>query len=531
MIFVVGSGPAGVAAAVAMLRAGRQVTMLDAGLELEPAKQQLLKEMRQRPDGHWDDAQVERIKEGMTSNSKGVAVKLAYGSDYPYRGADAYLNAKPEKGVDIKGSLARGGFSTVWGAALMPYRAEDIPSWPIGVPDLADHYRAVLSFMKMSARKDDLESLFPLYTDDLQHLESSPQAQALLADMSKHRESLRSAGIHFGTSRLALEPQGADGRPGCAYCGLCMYGCPYELIYSTDFTLGRLLKDKNFTYVKNAVVERVQEKDGAVTITASDRSTGEPLRFEGDRVCLAAGPLATTRILLESMQAYGQPIEMCDSQIFLVPLLRYGKSGRASSHSLHTLSQLFIEILDSTIVPYTTQLQVYTYNDLYLGAMKDMFGRLYPLLKLPIGELLDRMLVLFGYIHSDFSPKLRMVLDRPSDGNRGQLHLSVSPREADTRAIIRRVLKKVWRCRKYLRGIPLTPMLNVTPTGRSFHSGGTFPMSASPKGFQSDTLGRPCGFTRVHAVDSTVFPSVPATTITLTVMANAHRIGTVLASM
>jgi choline dehydrogenase-like flavoprotein len=29
----------------------------------------------------------------------------------------------------------------------------------------------------------------------------------------------------------------------------------------------------------------------------------------------------------------------------------------------------------------------------------------------------------------------------------------------------------------------------------------------------------------VHAVDATVLPSIPATTITLTVMANAHRIG------
>jgi choline dehydrogenase-like flavoprotein len=370
-----------------------------------------------------------------------------------------------------------------------------------------------------------------LYCDDLQQFDSSPQAKALLADMSKHRDSLRSAGIHFGTSRLAVEPQGGDGRPGCAYCGLCMYGCPYELIYSTDVTLQKLLKDKNFTYVKNVLVAQVQEKNGAATVIGSDRLTGAPLRYEGDRVCLAAGPLATTRILLESMQAYNQPIEMCDSQIFLAPLLRYWKAGRASSHSLHTLSQLFIEILDSAIVPYTSQLQVYTYNDLYVGAMKHMLGPLYPLFKFPLGEVLDRMLVLFGYIHSDYSPKMRIVLDRPSDGNRGLLHLSVAPREVNTRAIIRRVLKKMWRNRKYLRGIPLTPMLNVTPTGRSFHSGGTFPMSANPTGFQSDTLGRPHGFSRVHAVDSTIFPSIPATTITLTIMANAHRIGSALASL
>ena len=40
-----------------------------------------------------------------------------------------------------------------------------------------------------------------------------------------------------------------------------------------------------------------------------------------------------------------------------------------------------------------------------------------------------------------------------------------------------------------------------------------------------DLLGRLSGWQRVHAVDATVFPSLPATTITLSVMANAHRIG------
>jgi len=49
-------------------------------------------------------------------------------------------------------------------------------------------------------------------------------------------------------------------------------------------------------------------------------------------------------------------------------------------------------------------------------------------------------------------------------------------------------------------------------------------MSLHPGNFQSDLLGRPTGFSRVHVVDASVFPSVPAPTITLTAMANAQRI-------
>jgi choline dehydrogenase-like flavoprotein len=41
---------------------------------------------------------------------------------------------------------------------------------------------------------------------------------------------------------------------------------------------------------------------------------------------------------------------------------------------------------------------------------------------------------------------------------------------------------------------------------------------------KSDKWGRPFGFKKVHIIDSSVLPSIPATTITLTVMANAARI-------
>ena len=86
--------------------------------------------------------------------------------------------------------------------------------------------------------------------------------------------------------------------------------------------------------------------------------------------------------------------------------------------------------------------------------------------------------------------------------------------------------KKLFGNRQYLKAVPLSPLLRVGQPGRGFHSGGSFPMRLSPGAFESDRLGRPHGFTRVHAVDSAVFPTIPATTITFSVMANAHRIAT-----
>jgi hypothetical protein len=90
---------------------------------------------------------------------------------------------------------------------------------------------------------------------------------------------------------------------------------------------------------------------------------------------------------------------------------------------------------------------------------------------------------------------------------------------------VRRLVFRLCRQSRRLGAMPLPLMLKIAEPGRSFHSGGSFPMSTAPQGFQTDLLGRLPGWNRVHSVDATVFPSIPATTITFSAMANAHRIG------
>jgi hypothetical protein len=61
--------------------------------------------------------------------------------------------------------------------------------------------------------------------------------------------------------------------------------------------------------------------------------------------------------------------------------------------------------------------------------------------------------------------------------------------------------------------------------GAGCHLGGSFPMRANPRSeLETDSLGRPFGWQRVHVVDGACLPSIPATTITFSLMANAHRI-------
>ncbi len=153
-----------------------------------------------------------------------------------------------------------------------------------------------------------------------------------------------------------------------------------------------------------------------------------------------------------------------------------------------------------------------------------MFGPLFGLAKPGVNAVLSRLLILQGYLHSDLSPSMEVTLRRENAEGKRELHIAGAARSPATTLALKRVTRKLWRIRRSLRAVPASPMLHVPPPGRGFHSGGTFPMSSQPGGFQTDVLGRPVGFQRLHVVDSTCLPSIPATTITFSVMANAHRI-------
>jgi len=138
--------------------------------------------------------------------------------------------------------------------------------------------------------------------------------------------------------------------------------------------------------------------------------------------------------------------------------------------------------------------------------------------------LLDHLLIIQGYLHSDESPGMRVRLTRATPGKPERLVVRAN-RDHRCKKTIGRVVSSLRGHRSEFRATPLSPLLRLAPAGRGFHSGGTFPMRAGPGSFESDLLGRPTGFRLVHAVDSTILPSIPATTITFGVMANAHRIG------
>ena len=514
---VIGSGPAGVACAKALLARGANVLMLDAGLELEPDRARIVSQCAQLKPAAWNSSQVEALKGGMAADATGVPLKLIFGSDFPYRETGEKIPWR-NHGTGLKPSLALGGLSNVWGAAMLPYRDSDISGWPVSNPQLAQHYRAVTAFTGLAARRDDLEEIFPLHCDDPHALRMSRQADLLFGNLNRHRDALRERGWHFGRSRVAVRAAENAQGGGCVHCGFCMYGCPYGCIYNSADTVRELRAEKNFTYQRDVIVTLLRETPEKIFITGHHRETRQPLAFEADRAYLAAGVIPTAQILLRSQAAYDQPLTLRDSQYFLVPLLLARRTRDVQTEALYTLSQLFIELNLPHISRHSVHLQLYTYSDIIGQAVRQSLGPM----KMFARPLEERMIIVQGYLHSDESPTIAMTLKR--DGEKDFLQLDAQP-NPETRRTVQKVLRELLSQTRRLGGVVVPPMLQLAEPGRSFHCGGSLPMRASPGKFETDTLGRPHGWARLHAVDASVLPSVPATTITFSVMANAHRIG------
>ena len=176
MKLVIGSGPAGVACAHALLAKGESVTMIDAGITVEASIQSLLSKISEGSKNGFD--QLTGLQSNIPISGKGVQLKRAYGSDFPYREAEEHLGFEGNR-TGLLPSLALGGFSNVWGAATLPYHADDIKDWPLDLSNLNPHYESILQITGLSGQRDDLLELFPLHVQNLTPLAEPCRAEVV----------------------------------------------------------------------------------------------------------------------------------------------------------------------------------------------------------------------------------------------------------------------------------------------------------------------------------------------------------------
>lgn len=502
---VIGSGPSGVSVATALLNRGRQVAMLDGGRRLEAPAQERREQLAALGPDSWADGDVQAWQAPQFDTPPGQVRR--FGSDFAMVPGDETLMSPNQ--IGLRASHAAGGLSSLWGSAVLPNRAADITDWPLKTGDLAPHYRAVAQFLPISGRQDALQDLFPaLSMQDRVPLTPSAQAQQMLQRLEQQKTDLSELGAHVGQARLAVEPD-------CQYCGQCLHGCPWGYIYSARKTLDELRHHAGFQY-RTGLARRFEEHADHVTVTLEDGET-----LQADRIFVAAGVLETARLLLTSSPDPSTGLQLQDSQHFFLPSLhRWRTPRRPDRRPYHTLPQIFIELDAPDVSPHLVHAQVYTWNEFYAHDLINSYGSKLPG-SAPVWRMLARRLIVAqAFLHSAHSARIGLTLAAD-----GRLVPAVQHND-ETEQVMARATARMAQVLKLAGLLPLSFARRPGDVGSSFHVGGSVPMAKAPGAGQSDILGRPKGLSRVHLVDASSLPSIPATTITLSVMANAHRIGT-----
>lgn len=519
-VIIVGSGPSAAGAALALAGRGHEILVLDLGTELESDHRGIVEQLAVEPAADWAPDQVAAISQQPVASSRNsLPQKRTYGSDYPFRDVGQLHGMRFLNGANSAPiSSAYGGFSNVWGAQVMPFSRATFDTWPVEWADMARAYTAVLDEVPLAAETDDLAEIFPLLTPHSRPLpQLSKRSQRVLDAYARHRTELNRAGVTVGRARLALRA------PDCVRCGLCMTGCPYGLIYSAAQTFDRLRKENLVRYRPGVLVTRVGEDADGPFVVVTDLPSGQRETLRADRVFVGAGGIGSTRLALASLDRPPARLELAESLQFAVPFLSRTSTGDPRRDSDFTLNQFNI-LLDFDDEHYSTaHVHCYPYNPSVLGALPGplpAFDRL-------AGQFLGRLTIGLGYLPSWASPPIQLTVG-PAAAN-GLPSLTIgSDGPGSTPLMLAPVLTRLKQLGRRLDLYPVAAQVQLAASGKSYHFGGSFPHrnQASAANPSSDPLGRLAGWSNIHLIDGSVLPSVPSTTFTLTVMANAHRIAT-----
>lgn len=517
-VIIVGSGPAGVSAAFPLLDAGLRVLMVDGGKtsQVPPPNGQFLDlRLQQRNQYDWmvgSDFHALR-HDGAISPKLRTPTQAYVFEDF------AKVNRIEAESFVAVGSLARGGLSNAWGCGVAKLSPEELSDFPFPPQALDASYDAVALRMGVSGRsEDDLSSYFgldhcaqlPVPLDSLQ--------RRLFDRYETHKRASVLEGFRMGRARSAVLTQAKNGRQECDQSGLCMWGCSRRSLYSAIEDLPLLQRYAGFYYRPGFVVSRVVRDAGHTAVQGDDGAGKQTLRAR--KVLLAAGTLASTRLALMALdQPLSVGLQSCPTAAFMVWVPSVWGRGRGASFGLGQLAYA----LDLGAGRFTG------YGGLFCttGIPMAEFSKYMPLGKRFGVDLLSSLLSSCT-VGNLFLPG-RLTQAALSLRQHDVLHVS-GHYDDEVPSLMAEAAKRLRATFRQLGAWMLPRSFTMGRPGSDIHYAASFPMRHRPVAGQTDPWGQVCGAQGLHIVDGASLSSLPAKPHTLTIMANADRIGRRLAT-
>ena len=519
-VIVVGSGPAGVSVAFPLVEAGLRVLMVDGGKQpavLPPEEDFLSARTNDIEQWKWMVGEdFHALKE-----RDAVSPKLRVPS-HAYSFEDFHAcNHVVGKNFITVGSLATGGLSNAWGCGVARFSERELSDFPFPGSELDVSYAKVSQRMGISGRvDDDMSDYFGLDEHSQPPILMDMLHTRLSQRYSSQRKKLNSQGFRLGRSRVAVLSEEVTGRQPCNLSGNCLWGCRQHSMYSAIEDLPGLRKHENFTEHSGFVVDGLVRHNGYWTAEGQSTSNDKISSITANRIVLAAGTLATTRIALNALN-HRSPVPLLSSPTaaFLLWLPRLLGAKRKPGFGLGQLS--FSLDLKNNITTFGSTFAT-------TGILLSDFVRHVPMRR-RYGIDLMRGLLSSCVVGNIFLP--------------GNLTLAEAKLREDSSLIIsgnykhevvplmdeanRKLRKVFWS----LGAILIPGSFTVGRPGGDIHYAGTLPMKQQPTISETSQLGEVKGLDGIYVVDGACLPILPEKSHTLTIMANADRIGSEIAKL
>jgi choline dehydrogenase-like flavoprotein len=504
-VIVIGSGPAGVSAAFPLVEAGRRVLMLDGG-----------DDQAATADTPWqrqlgDDLEALAPDDGLSPKWRTPEARRTIG-------AFKRLAAIGEEDFLAVGALARGGLSRIWGGFVGELDADELSGWPITAEELRPSYAAVVERIGVSGSRDD--DMAASYGTSGTVLAPPPLGPTAAAILERYTAAPRDPDFALGRARNALLTADLGPRRACDLRLACLWGCARDAIYDARQEVASLRRHANFELRDNTTAVRLARREGAWEVTTTD---GQCLR--APRLIVAAGTLGSLRLAAPLIDPPPATLPLLNSPVMVVPLLVPRRLGHAMPPQGHSLAQLGFRLRCSSAPDDHVSGAVYEVAGLPLSS----FTARMPLGRRAGGKvfraLAPALALATTYFPGRYSANL-VSLQYGDDGTRVHIRGGVADGFDALTHTIRQRLARIWR----KLGAFVLPGTTLATAGTDAHLGGVFPLgTAAPHG--TSRFGELNAAPGLHIVDGAVLPTIPSTFTTLTIMANADRIGRHLAGL
>ncbi len=508
-LVVVGAGPAGTSAALALRERGLPVHLIDAGEASPtppPAGSYLEHRFNDVEQWRW---LVGTRGEALESSGQTSPKLRVPGLRALFDGYAVANRLHAQANFQLVGALAAGGMSTAWGCGVA--RFNDAELGPLRAERTAFDaaYARVAVRMGLSGASDD-----PLHAELGLDQWSDPALplDALHGRIWAARRRLPD-GFLLGRARVAVLGSARVGRAACDQSGLCLWGCPSKATWSAALDAESLRRDPGVRFESGVRVDAIEARqEGGYLLSLDHR--GQRSQLRADRVVLAAGTLATTRLVWNALPNRPTSLRLQSNPMAAFLLLLPAMLGRAREPAFG-LAQLS--------------------HSFELAAGVAAFGNLFSTAGLPVSEfaqhlpmgrragipLLRALLpatVVGNVFLSGALSAHRLSLD--ADGSMQVIPGAASDLEFRMQAAKSRVASAYRKLGAWM----LPGSFVAGAPGGDLHYAATLPHAAQPEPHQCGIDGQLSGLPGLYVVDGAALPVLPAKPHTLTIMANADRI-------